>query len=40
MENESAFEHLYKIIIIGNSGVGKSNLLQRYMDKDFDDDIM
>lgn len=29
-KNEEEFDYLQKIIIIGDSGVGKSNLLLRY----------
>lgn len=35
MESSPDFEHLYKIILLGDWGVGKSNLLQRYVDKEF-----
>ena len=39
MSNEqklSNYEYLFKIILIGNSGVGKSSILQRYMKRVFD----
>ena len=29
------YELLYKIIIIGNAGVGKSNILSRYVKDEF-----
>ena len=32
------YEHLYKIIIIGDSGVGKSNILRRYLHNEFKHD--
>ena len=32
----SNYEYLFKIILIGNSGVGKSSILQRYMKRAFD----
>ena len=32
------YEHLYKIIIIGDSGVGKSNILGRYLHNEFKQD--
>ena len=32
------YEQLYKIIIIGDSGVGKSNILGRYLNKEFKHD--
>jgi small GTP-binding protein len=31
------YDHLFKILIIGNSGVGKSNLLLRFSDGSFQD---
>ena len=39
MKDDSEFyEQLYKIIIIGNSGVGKSNILGRYLKNEFKED--
>ena len=34
-DEEISYELLYKIIIIGDSGVGKSNILSRYLNDDF-----
>ena len=38
-ENEKSdkYEYIFKIILIGNSGVGKSSILQRYIQKVFND---
>ena len=36
IKNPSKYEYLFKIILIGNSGVGKSSILQRYMKRTFD----
>ena len=36
-ENNNKYEFIFKIILIGNSGVGKSSILQRYIQKVFDD---
>ena len=33
--NEENFDILYKIVIIGDSGVGKSNILSRYVRDEF-----
>ena len=33
------FEHIYKVILLGDWGVGKSNLLQRYISKEFKEDV-
>jgi small GTP-binding protein len=35
IEQSSKYEYLFKIILIGNSGVGKSSILQRYMKQTF-----
>ena len=35
MDDSDTYEHLYKIIIIGDSGVGKSNILSRYLHNEF-----
>ena len=37
-EDSEGYEQLYKIIIIGNSGVGKSNILGRYLNDEFQQD--
>ena len=37
-DNSDSYEHLYKIIIIGDSGVGKSNILGRYLHNKFKHD--
>ena len=36
IQNNTNYEYLFKIILIGSSGVGKSSILQRYMKKTFD----
>ena len=36
--DENNYELLYKIIIIGDTGVGKSNILSRYLKDEFRDD--
>ena len=33
--NPSEYQYIFKLILIGNSGVGKSSILQRYMNKTF-----
>ena len=38
VEDSENYEHLYKIIIIGDSGVGKSNILGRYLNNEFKQD--
>ena len=37
-EDQDDYEQLYKIIIIGDSGVGKSNILGRYLHDEFKED--
>ena len=37
IQNNTNYEYLFKIILIGSSGVGKSSILQRYMKKTFDE---
>lgn len=34
--NEDRYDHLFKIILIGDSGTGKSNLMLRYTQDKFD----
>ena len=36
MDNKADLPYLFKIIIIGDAGVGKSNLLVRYLKDEFD----
>ena len=38
MKEVDNYEQLYKIIIIGDSGVGKSNILGRYLHNEFHED--
>jgi len=33
----SDYQYIFKLILIGNSGVGKSSILQRYMNKTFEE---
>lgn len=35
--NTSNYEYIFKIILIGSSGVGKSSILQRYIQKSFNE---
>ena len=37
-KTQTYHDHLFKIIIIGDSGIGKSCLLKRLMEDDFSDD--
>ena len=34
-KEKDVYEQLYKIIIIGTSGVGKTNILSRYLHNEF-----
>ena len=36
MDNKADLPYLFKIIIIGDAGVGKSNILVRYLKDEFD----
>ena len=30
------YDYLFKIVLVGNAGVGKTNLLSRFIKRDFD----
>jgi Ras-related protein Rab-11A len=32
---EGYYDHLFKIVLVGDSGVGKSNILNRYIKNEF-----
>ena len=34
------YDHLFKFVMVGNSAVGKSSLLKRFADDDFDENYM
>ena len=34
------YDYLFKLVIIGNSGVGKSSLLLRFADDEFNDSYL
>ena len=37
-ENEKKYDYIFKLILIGNSCVGKSSIIQRYIQKTFNDE--
>ncbi len=40
MTNAAEYDYLFKVLLIGNSGVGKSSLLVRFADDVFTDNFM
>lgn len=38
MLNNKDFDHTFKILLVGDSGVGKSSILLRFTDDDFQED--
>jgi small GTP-binding protein len=35
-EEESSYDYVFKLVIVGDSGVGKTNLLGRFVNDSFD----
>ena len=40
MTAQADYDYLFKVLLIGNSGVGKSSLLVRFADDEFTDNFM